>query len=56
MHGHTPVWARKPHASVPELLPHRTNLDTGAYLTGVLAVGVFEANVLAPVDVLDVSG
>ena len=43
VHGHTPVWRRKLAADVPEVLEHRTNLDTGAFQTGVLAVGVFPA-------------
>lgn len=38
VHGHTP------HRR-PELLPHRTNLDTGAYATGVLTIGVFDSGV-----------
>ncbi len=42
VHGHTPIWAGKPDMSQPELLAHRTNLDTGAYATGVLTVGVFD--------------
>lgn len=42
VHGHTPFWAGKPDPRQPELLPHRTNLDTGAYMTGVLTVGVFD--------------
>ena len=42
VHGHTPTWADKPDAAEPELLSHRTNLDTGAYETGVLSVGVFD--------------
>jgi serine/threonine protein phosphatase 1 len=42
VHGHTPVWQGKPDLSRPELLAHRTNLDTGAYRTGVLTVAVFE--------------
>jgi serine/threonine protein phosphatase 1 len=42
VHGHTPRWRGKPEPSVPELLPQRTNLDTGAWLTGVLSVGVFD--------------
>ncbi len=41
VHGHTPEWREKPEAAQPELLAHRTNLDTGAYATGVLTVGVF---------------
>jgi serine/threonine protein phosphatase 1 len=42
VHGHTPSWAGKTDMSTPELLPHRTNLDTGAYTTGVLTIGVFD--------------
>ena len=42
VHGHTPHWEGKPDASLPELLSHRTNLDTGAFFTNVLAVGVFD--------------
>ncbi len=42
VHGHTPEWLGKPDAAQAELLSHRTNLDTGAYFTGVLTVGVFE--------------
>ena len=41
VHGHTPHWSGKRDPARPELLPHRTNLDTGAYMTGVLTVGVF---------------
>lgn len=42
VHGHTPQWDCKPDATKPELLPYRTNLDTGACWTGVLTVGVFD--------------
>ncbi|WP_158914646.1 metallophosphoesterase family protein [Caulobacter sp. S45] len=42
VHGHTPQWKGKPDADQPELLDHRTNLDTGAYATGALTVGVFD--------------
>ena len=42
VHGHTPQWAKKPHLAEPERLAHRTNLDTGAYATGVLSIGVFD--------------
>jgi serine/threonine protein phosphatase 1 len=35
VHGHTPRQA-------PELMPNRTNLDTYAYATGNLTIGVFE--------------
>jgi serine/threonine protein phosphatase 1 len=57
VHGHTPRWVGKPRGEEPELLPHRTNLDTMAYRTGVLAVGVFDAaRPGGPVDVLTVHG
>ena len=41
VHGHTPQWQGKPEPMKPELLGHRTNLDTGAYFTDVLTIGVF---------------
>jgi serine/threonine protein phosphatase 1 len=57
VHGHTPVWEGKPDPAEPELLEHRTNLDTGAFATGVLAVGVFDATAPGgPVEVLMVKG
>ena len=55
VHGHTPRWSGKPQAAMPELLPHRTNLDTGAYETGVLSVGVFDVErARGPVDLISV--
>lgn len=42
VHAHTPHWAGKPDPAMPELLPHRTNLDTMAYASGVLTIGVFD--------------
>ena len=42
VHGHTPQWDGKPDPAEPELLAHRTNLDTAAFHTGVLTVGVFD--------------
>jgi serine/threonine protein phosphatase 1 len=57
VHGHTPEWEGKPDPAVPELLAGRTNLDTGAYATGVLTVGVFDARRPGgPVDVMSVTG
>lgn len=57
VHGHTPRWVGKPRGEEPELLPHRTNLDTMAYRTGVLAVGVFDPNKPGgPIDVLSIRG
>ena len=55
VHGHSPVWEGKPEPSTPELLPHRTNLDTAAYATGILTVGVFDRDQPGgPIDVLAV--
>jgi serine/threonine protein phosphatase 1 len=56
VHGHTPYWRKKPVPHLPERLPHRTNLDTGAYFTGVLSVGVFY-NVIpgGPVQILSIT-
>ncbi len=45
VHGHTPVWAGKPDPAEPELLRHRTNIDTGAFATGALSVAVFDEEV-----------
>jgi len=42
VHAHTPVWAAKPDPEIPERLPHRTNLDTRAWETGILSIGVFD--------------
>jgi serine/threonine protein phosphatase 1 len=57
VHGHTPVWAGKPDPSFPELLAHRTNLDSAAFTTGVLTVGVFDAEIPGgPVEVLRIVG
>jgi len=57
VHAHTPLWEGKPDASLPELLSHRTNLDTAAFASGVLTVGVFEpASAGGPVDILTARG
>jgi serine/threonine protein phosphatase 1 len=57
VHGHTPLWKGKPDPSLPECLPHRTNLDTAAFATGILSVGVFERMSLGgPVEILSVRG
>jgi serine/threonine protein phosphatase 1 len=55
VHGHTPSWAGKAIAHMPERLPHRTNLDTGAYFTGVLSVGVFGAEQSGPIEILNIT-
>lgn len=57
VHGHTPVWQGKPDPSRPELLPHRTNLDTAAFASGILTIGVFDPDRAGgPVEVLTVQG
>jgi serine/threonine protein phosphatase 1 len=57
VHGHTPVWEGKPDPAAPELLEHRTNLDTGAFATGVLTVAVFDAEAPGgPIELLKVQG
>lgn len=56
VHGHTPSHIDKLDMERPERLPHRTNLDTGACWTGVLAIGVFETGQAMPVTVLNVRG
>jgi serine/threonine protein phosphatase 1 len=57
VHGHTPTWEGKPEPSEPELLPHRTNLDTAAFASGVLSIGVFDpAGAGGPAEVLAVEG
>ena len=52
VHGHTPVWAGKPDPVAPERLPYRTNLDTGAYMTGVLTAAVFDISRTRPQSLL----
>lgn len=43
VHGHThTVPVMKENPAQPELLSHRTNLDTAAFHTGVLTIGVFD--------------
>jgi serine/threonine protein phosphatase 1 len=57
VHGHTPLWQGKPDPAEPELLEHRTNLDTGAFATGVLSVGVFDSEAPGgPVEMLRITG
>ena len=56
VHGHTPHWDGKPDPATPELLAHRTNLDTGAWATGVLSVGVFDPDAAGgPTEVMAIS-
>ncbi|HEY5105865.1 MAG TPA: metallophosphoesterase family protein [Caulobacteraceae bacterium] len=57
VHGHTPLWAGKPDPGLPELLAHRTNLDTGAFATGRLTIGVFDpAQAGGPIELLTAIG
>ena len=57
VHGHTPLWDGKPNPAEPELLAHRTNLDTAAFASGVLTIGVFDAETPGgPIEVLKVRG
>jgi serine/threonine protein phosphatase 1 len=57
VHGHTPVWEGKPNPAEPELLEHRTNVDTAAFATGVLSIAVFDADRPGgPVELLQVRG
>ena len=56
VHGHTPEWKRKTDAARTERLAHRTNLDTGAYYTDRLSIGVFADDTAGgPVKVLQVT-
>jgi serine/threonine protein phosphatase 1 len=57
VHGHTPIWEGKPDPAAPELLEHRTNIDTAPFATGVLSIAVFDAERPGgPVEVLQVRG
>jgi serine/threonine protein phosphatase 1 len=56
VHGHTPRWRGKPDPATCERLPQRTNLDSGAWMTNVLSVGVFDAAETAgPLEVLSIT-
>jgi serine/threonine protein phosphatase 1 len=57
VHGHTPHWRMKPEPRLPERLAHRTNLDTGAYFTGILSIGVFDDVIPGgPLEILSITG
>ena len=57
VHGHTPLWEGKPDPEAPELLEHRTNLDTAAFATGVLSIAVFDAERPGgPIEILQIRG
>jgi serine/threonine protein phosphatase 1 len=66
-HGDADFYADEPHisgkhivhghhqsATHPLLKPHRTNLDSFAWFTGRLAIGVFDDAAAAPVRILEV--
>lgn len=57
VHGHTPHHGMKPKISEPELLPWRTNLDTGAFHTQVLTAGLFDRNINSgPIEIIQAEG
>ncbi len=55
VHGHTPLHDDKDYRDV-EVTDARTNLDTGAYRTGKLTVGVFDESQERPVDIFSTYG
>ena len=44
VHGHTPL-----ETGLPELLPNRLNLDTGAVFGGPLTAAVFDDTAVGPI-------
>jgi serine/threonine protein phosphatase 1 len=54
VHGHTHTHSNK-RTSEYEDLPHRCNLDTAAYHTGLLSVAVFEDHQIQPTSIFQVS-
>ncbi len=55
VHGHTPLHDDKDYGDI-EITDARTNLDTGAYKTGKLTVGVFDDRQERPIEVFSVYG
>lgn len=56
VHGHTHTWGRKKIGEV-EQLPNRTNLDTGAFYTGVLSAAIFDADLPGgPIEIIQTQG
>ena len=56
VHGHTHTWGRKKIGEV-EQLPTRTNLDTGAFYTGVLSAAIFDASIPGgPIEIIQTQG
>ena len=56
VHGHTHTWGRKKTGEV-ERLPTRTNLDTGAFHTGILSAAIFDASIPGgPIEIIQTKG
>ena len=53
VHGHTPQHHAK-SLEEPEVTPARTNLDTAAFLTGKLTIGVFDDTQEPPIETFSV--
>lgn len=49
VHGHFPQ-----ADGLPEILPHRCNLDTGGCTTGVFTCGIFDDTQPDPIDIIQV--
>jgi serine/threonine protein phosphatase 1 len=47
VHGHFPQ-----ADALPEILPHRCNLDTGGCMTGVFTCGIFDESQPDPIDIM----
>jgi serine/threonine protein phosphatase 1 len=57
VHGHTPYHHGKQDVIKPELLPHRTNLDTGVCFGGLLTAAVFDDSIPnGPITYFQVAG
>lgn len=54
VHGHTHTWQGKVMQEVEDL-PHRCNLDTCAYHTGILSMAVFDNSQLQPIEIIKVT-
>ncbi len=56
VHGHTHTWGRKEIGDV-ERLPTRTNLDTGAFHTGILSAAIFDTAIPGgPIEIIQTKG
>jgi serine/threonine protein phosphatase 1 len=52
VHGHTPLLGDSTRERLPLILPHRSNLDTGAVYDGPLSAAVFTDHQAAPIATL----